>query len=54
MLSVLLSWRAAEYKDEVFTSVFALSWVGTMIVTWQIRLLGGKMQAWFHVLLTPD
>jgi protein YIPF6 len=43
MLSVLLSWRAAEFQDEVFTSVFALSWVGTMIVTWQIRLLGGKM-----------
>jgi len=43
LLSVLLSWRAAEYQDEVFASVFALSWVGTMVVTWQIRLLGGKI-----------
>lgn len=43
LLSVLLSWSAAESKDQVFTSVFAISWVGTAAVTFQIRLLGGKM-----------
>lgn len=43
LLSVLLSWRAGSNQAEVFTSVFVLSWLGTAIVTWQIRLLGGKM-----------
>ncbi|MCJ1447137.1 MAG: hypothetical protein MMC23_007646 [Stictis urceolatum] len=43
LLSLLLSWSAVDWKDEVFTSVFAMSWVGTMVVTTQIRLLGGKI-----------
>ena len=43
MLSVLLSITASEKKEAVFTGVFTLVWVGSAVVTWQIRLLGGKM-----------
>lgn len=42
LLSLLLSITAAQ-KDVVFTGVFALVWIGSVVVTWQIRLLGGKM-----------
>ena len=44
LLSLLLSLTAAgEQKEEVFTGVFALVWLGSLVVTVQIRLLGGKM-----------
>ena len=44
LLSLLLSFTAAsERKEEVFTGVFALVWFGSLVVTVQIRLLGGKM-----------
>ena len=44
MLSLLLSLTAKpDQKEDVFTGVFFLVWVGTLVVTWQIRLLGGKL-----------
>lgn len=43
LLSLLLSIAARTQKDAVFTGVFALVWIGSTVVTWQIRLLGGKM-----------
>ena len=43
LLSLLLSVAAQTQKDAVFTGVFALVWIGSTVVTWQIRLLGGKM-----------
>ena len=44
LLSLLLSFNAAaKQKEVVFTGVFALVWIGAVVVTWQIRLLGGKM-----------
>lgn len=44
LLSLLLSITAShDQKEVVFTGVFTLVWVGTLVVTWQIRLLGGKM-----------
>ena len=44
LLSLLLSLVAApEQKQDVFTGVFFMVWVGTLVVTWQIRLLGGKL-----------
>ncbi|MCJ1314844.1 hypothetical protein MMC15_000156 [Xylographa vitiligo] len=42
LLSLLLSSTAAK-KDVAFTGVFALVWIGSVAVTFQIRLLGGKM-----------
>ena len=42
LLSLLLSSTAAK-KDAAFTGVFALVWIGSVAVTFQIRLLGGKM-----------
>ncbi|MCJ1378356.1 hypothetical protein MMC17_001453 [Xylographa soralifera] len=42
LLSLLLSSTAAE-KDVAFSGVFALVWIGSVVVTFQIRLLGGKM-----------
>ncbi|MCJ1409642.1 hypothetical protein MMC19_003723 [Ptychographa xylographoides] len=42
LLSLLLSSTAAK-KDTAFTGVFALVWIGSAVVTWQIRLLGGKI-----------
>ena len=44
LLSFLLSITAShDQKEVVFTGVFTLVWIGTLVVTWQIRLLGGKM-----------
>lgn len=44
LLSMLLSLAArAEQSENVFTGVFSLVWIGSAVVTWQIRLLGGKM-----------
>jgi len=42
LLSLLLSSTAAK-KDAAFTGVFALVWIGSVAVTFQIRLLGGKI-----------
>jgi len=42
LLSLLLSSTAAK-KDVAFTGVFALVWIGSVVVTFQIRLLGGKI-----------
>jgi hypothetical protein len=50
LLSLLLSITASSKQREVvFTGVFGLVWLGSVIVTWQIRLLGGKM--YDHVLV---
>lgn len=44
LLSLLISFSARpDQKDLVFTSVFALIWLGEAVVTLQIRLLGGSM-----------
>jgi hypothetical protein len=44
LLSLLLSFSARpDQKDIVFSSVFALIWVGEAVVTLQIRLLGGSI-----------
>ena len=44
LLSVLLSLTARkDQKDIVFSSVFAMVWIGEAVVTLQIRLLGGNM-----------
>jgi len=44
LLSMLLSFTARpEQSENVFTGVFSLVWVGSTVVTWQIRLLGGKI-----------
>ena len=44
LLSLLLSFSARpDQKDVVFSSVFALVWLGEAVVTVQIRLLGGSM-----------
>ena len=44
MLLSLLLWRAQpEQQEIVFTGVFSIVWLGCVVVTWQIRLLGGKM-----------
>jgi len=44
LLSLLLSITASSKQREVvFTGVFGLVWIGSVIVTWQIRLLGGKI-----------
>ncbi|MCJ1356343.1 MAG: hypothetical protein MMC33_006338 [Icmadophila ericetorum] len=43
LLSLLLSLSASKQKEVIFSGVFALVWVGSAIVTWQIRLLGGKI-----------
>lgn len=44
LLSLLLSLTARrEQSENVFTGVFSLVWIGSAVVTWQIRLLGGKM-----------
>ena len=43
-LSVLLSISArADQKDAVFSGVFAMIWLGEVVVTFQIKLLGGNM-----------
>lgn len=44
LLSVLLSLAAkAEQRDNVFSGVFAMIWLGEAAVTLQIKLLGGNM-----------
>lgn len=43
LLSVLLSMPHTEQRDEVFSGVFAMVWLGEAIVTLQIKLLGGNM-----------
>ncbi|KAL6860534.1 hypothetical protein ACO1O0_004562 [Amphichorda felina] len=43
LLSLLLSMPHAEQKDEVFSGVFAMIWLGEALVTLQIKLLGGNM-----------
>ncbi|MCJ1335563.1 hypothetical protein MMC09_000835 [Bachmanniomyces sp. S44760] len=43
-LSLLLALASAtDQRENVFTGVFSLVWIGSVVVTWQIRLLGGKM-----------
>jgi len=42
-LSVLLSMPHTEQRDEVFSGVFAMVWLGEAIVTLQIKLLGGNI-----------
>ena len=43
LLSLLLSMPHTEQRDEVFSGVFAMIWLGEAIVTLQIKLLGGNM-----------
>ncbi|PSR81976.1 hypothetical protein BD289DRAFT_371937 [Coniella lustricola] len=44
LLSMLLSFNAkAEQRDEVFSGVFAMVWIGEAVVTLQIKLLGGNI-----------
>ena len=43
LLSLLLSMPHHEQRDEVFSGVFAMVWLGEAIVTLQIKLLGGNM-----------
>lgn len=44
LLSLLLSLRASEDQTSlVFSGVFALVWLGEVVVTLQIKLLGGNM-----------
>lgn len=44
LLSLLLSFNAQpEQKDEVFSGVFAMVWIGEAVVTLQIKLLGGNV-----------
>lgn len=44
LLSSLLSFRAMkEQRTTVFSGVFVLVWLGEVVVTLQIKLLGGNM-----------
>lgn len=44
LLSMFLSMRASsEQTDVVFSGVFCIVWLGEMVVTLQIKLLGGNM-----------
>lgn len=44
LLSVLLSFNhESRQRDEVFSGVFAMVWIGEAVVTLQIKLLGGNM-----------
>jgi len=43
LLSLLLSMPHTEQRDEVFSGVFAMIWLGEAIVTLQIKLLGGNI-----------
>ncbi|KAL1874512.1 hypothetical protein Daus18300_003531 [Diaporthe australafricana] len=44
LLSMLLSFNAgADQRDEVFSGVFAMVWIGEAVVTLQIKLLGGNI-----------
>lgn len=44
LLSMLLSFNHdSKQRDEVFSGVFAMVWIGEAVVTLQIKLLGGNM-----------
>lgn len=44
LLSFLLSRGAKDgQKEAVFSGVFAMVWVGSAVVTFQIKLLGGSV-----------
>lgn len=44
LLSLLLSFNhESKQRDEVFSGVFAMVWIGEAVVTLQIKLLGGNM-----------
>ncbi|KAJ4390596.1 hypothetical protein N0V93_004192 [Gnomoniopsis smithogilvyi] len=44
LLSMLLSFNhEAKQRDEVFSGVFAMVWIGEAVVTLQIKLLGGNI-----------
>lgn len=44
LLSALLSYRSRDdQRDLVFSGVFALVWIGEIVVTFQIKLLGGNI-----------
>ncbi|KAK7704644.1 hypothetical protein SLS64_008408 [Diaporthe eres] len=44
LLSMLLSFNAGvDQRDEVFSGVFAMVWIGEAVVTLQIKLLGGNI-----------
>ncbi|KAJ0117979.1 hypothetical protein N8I77_000458 [Diaporthe amygdali] len=44
LLSMLLSFNAGvDQRDEVFSGVFAMVWIGEAVVTFQIKLLGGNI-----------
>jgi protein YIPF6 len=44
LLSLLLSFTArSDQRENVFTGVFAMVWIGEAVVTAQIKLLGGNM-----------
>jgi protein YIPF6 len=44
LLSLFLSLRASKAQtDLVFSGVFSIIWIGEVVVTLQIKLLGGQM-----------
>lgn len=49
VLSLLLSYASTSRTSSVFSSVFALLWLGQALVTLNIRLLGGTI-SWLHAL----
>lgn len=54
LLSLLLSIRAQkDQANLVFSGVFAMVWLGEVLVTMQIKLLGGNMYVWFIPLIPP-
>jgi hypothetical protein len=54
LLSLFLSWGAGgQQRDLVFSGVFALVWVGEVVVTMQIKLLGGNMYVSIYAILEP-
>lgn len=50
LLSLLLSIRAGEQANIVFSGVFAMVWLGEALVTMQIKLLGGNMCVLFSTI----
>lgn len=49
LLSFFLSLNAREgQRNQVFSGVFALIWIGEAVVTFQIKLLGGTMYVLSH------
>jgi hypothetical protein len=52
LLSFLLARGAREEQEAaVFSGVFAMIWIGSAVVTLQIKLLGGSMYAETSLLL---